>query len=97
MSMYGEVGSDVHALIKELAINRVEHRSEIHFNKSQHLAEGTEVARLHVFGGDSLLFYSRHFHFARVIISADRGWRLRVPDSSVRKVRCLYTRIVPRG
>ena len=24
--------------------------------------------------GDSLLFYSRHFHSARVIISADRGW-----------------------
>ena len=29
--------------------------------------------------------------------SADRGWRLRVPDSSVRKARCLYKRIVPRG
>ena len=28
--------------------------------------------------------------------SADRGWRLRVPDSSVRKARCLYRRIVPR-
>ena len=28
--------------------------------------------------------------------SADRGWRLRVPDSSVRKARCLYKRIVPR-
>ena len=42
----GEVGSDVHALIKELAIRQVEHRSETHSNKSQHLAEGTEVARL---------------------------------------------------
>ena len=42
----GEVGSDVHALIKELAIRRVEHRSETHSNESQHLAEGTEVARL---------------------------------------------------
>ena len=29
--------------------------------------------------------------------SADRGWRLRVPDSSVRKAQCLYKRIVPRG
>ena len=38
-----------------------------------------------VFGVDSLLFYSRHFHSACVTISADRGWRLRAPDSSVRK------------
>ena len=30
----------VHALIKELAIRRVEHRSETHSNESQHLAEG---------------------------------------------------------
>ena len=28
-STYGEAGSDVHALIKELAIRRVEHKSEI--------------------------------------------------------------------
>ena len=41
MLTYGEVKSNVHALIKELAIGRVEHRLE-----SQHLAEGTEVARL---------------------------------------------------
>ena len=46
MSTCGEVGSDVHDLIKELAIRRVEHRSETHSNESQHLAEGTEVARL---------------------------------------------------
>ena len=45
MSTCGEVGSDVHALIKELAIRRVEHNSETHANESQHLAEGTEVAR----------------------------------------------------
>ena len=45
MSTCGEVGSDVHALIKELAIRR-EHRSETHSNEPQHLAEGTEVARL---------------------------------------------------
>ena len=43
------------------------------------------------------MFNSSHFHFARVTISEDRGWRLRAPDSSVRKARCLYTRIVPRG
>ena len=38
----------------------------------------------------------RHFHSARVTISAGRGWRLRAPDSSARKARCLYTRITPR-
>ena len=46
MSTCGDVGSDVHALIKELAISRVEHRSETHSNESQNLAEGTEGARL---------------------------------------------------
>ena len=46
MPTCGEVGSDVHALIKELVIRRVEHRSETHSNESQHLAEGTEIARL---------------------------------------------------
>ena len=30
----------------------------------------------HVFGGDSLLFYSRHSHSARVTIPVGRGWRL---------------------
>ena len=46
MSTCGDVGSDVHALIKELSIRRVQHRSEKNSNESQHLAEGTEVARL---------------------------------------------------
>ena len=46
MSTCGEVGSDVHALVKELAIRLVQHRSETYSNESQHLAEGTEVARL---------------------------------------------------
>ena len=41
MSTWGEAGSDVHALTKELAIRRVKHRSEINSNESQHLAEGT--------------------------------------------------------
>ena len=70
LSTCGEVGSDVHALIKELAIRRVEHRSETHSNKSQHLAEGTEVARLR---RRFSFFYNIHFHSARVTISADRG------------------------
>ena len=46
MPTCGEVGSDVHARIKELAIRRVQHRSETHSNESQHLTEGTKVARL---------------------------------------------------
>ena len=56
MPACGDVGSDVHALnrsspsdvhaLKELAIRRVPHRSETYSNESQHLAEGTEVARL---------------------------------------------------
>ena len=46
LSTCGDVGSDVHALIKELAIRRVQYRSETYSNESQHLAEGTEVARL---------------------------------------------------
>ena len=46
MSTYGEAGSDVHTLIKKLAIRRIEHRPEIHSNDSQHLVEGREEARL---------------------------------------------------
>ena len=46
MSTCGDVGSDVHALIEELAIRRVQHKSETYSNESQHLVEGTEVARL---------------------------------------------------
>ena len=46
ISTCGNVGSDVHGLIKELAIRRAEHRSETYSDESQHLAEGTEVSRL---------------------------------------------------
>ena len=46
LSTCGKVGSDVYALIKELDIRRVKHRSETHSDYSQHLAEGTEVACL---------------------------------------------------
>ena len=37
----------------------------------------------------------KHFHSARVIISADRGCRFRAFDSSVRKARWLNTWIAP--
>ena len=95
MSTCGEVGSDVHAFIKKLAIRRVEHRSETHSNESQHLAERTEVARLRrqlsFVLQQALSFRTRH-HLCR-----QGEWRLRAPDSSVRKARCLYKRIVLRG
>ena len=46
MSTYCEADSDVHALLLDLGIRRVQHKPEMHSNESQHLAEGTEVARL---------------------------------------------------
>ena len=47
MSTCGDVDSDVHVLIEELAIRRIQHsRSETYSNESQHLAGGTEVARV---------------------------------------------------
>ena len=94
MSTCGDIDSDVHALIKELAIRRVQHRSETYSNEFQHLAEGTEVARLR---RRFSFIYSRHSHSARVTISADRGWPLRAPDSPMRKASRLYKRIVPGG
>ena len=90
----GEVGSDVHALIKELAISGYSTRRR-HTPMSPNIWRKGQ--KYHVFGGDSLLFYSRHYHSARVTISADRGWRLRAPDSPIRKAGRLYKRIVPGG
>ena len=46
ISTCSEISSDVHAFIKELAIRWIQHRSETHSKMSEHLAEGTEVARL---------------------------------------------------
>ena len=77
MSTCGEVGSDVHALIKELANRQVEHRSETHSNESQHLVEGTGVARLR---WRFSFVYSSHFHSARVISSARQGVALTSPQ-----------------
>ena len=86
MSTCGKVGSDVHALIKEVAIRRVEHRSEIHSNEYQHLAEGTEVARLrrrfsHVLQ-QALSFRTRH-HLGRqgVALASTRHLRSQGPVS----------------
>ena len=60
MSTSGDVGSDVHAIIKELAIRRVQHRSETYSNGSQHLVEWTEsstysAAILFCFTADTLI------------------------------------------
>ena len=94
-SACGEVGSGGRTFIKELAIRRVEHtRLGIYSNESEHLAERTEVAclrrRLSFALQQALSFRKRH-------ISADKEWCMPAPDSSVHKVRYLYTRIVPRG
>ena len=86
MSTCGEVGSDVHALIKELVIRRVEHRSEIHSNESQHLAEGTEVARLRwrfSFVLLQALLFRTHHHLCRqgVALAGTRQLRSQGPVS----------------
>ena len=86
MSTCGEVGSDVHALINELAIRRVEHRSETHSNKSQHLVEGTEVVHLRrrfsFVLQQALLFHTRH-HLCRqgVALASTRQLRSQGPVS----------------
>ena len=86
MSTYGEVGSDVHGPIKKLAIRRVQHRSETHSNESQHLAEGTEVARLRrrfsFVLQQALSFRTRH-HLCRqgVALASTRQLRSQGPVS----------------
>ena len=86
MSTCCEVGSDVHALIKELAMRRVEHRSETHSNESQHLVEGTEVARLRrrfsFVLQQALSFRTRHHLYRqRVALQSTRQLRSQGPAS----------------
>ena len=86
MSTCGEVDLDVHALIKELAIRRVKHRSETHSNESQHLAEGTEVARLRrrfSFVVEQALSFRMRHHLCRqgVALASTRHLRLQGPVS----------------
>ena len=93
MSTCGDVGSDVHVLIKELAIRRVQHTSETYSNESQHLAEGTEVARLRrrfsFVLQQALSFRTRH-HLCRqgVALASTRQPHAQGPAS-------VYKRIVP--
>ena len=77
----------MHVLIKELALRPVEHRSETHSNESQHLAEGTEVARLRrrfsFVLQQALSFRTRH-HLCRqgVALSSTRPLRSQGPVSA---------------
>ena len=86
MSTCGEVGSDVHVLIKELAIRRIQHRSQTYSNESQHVAEGTEVARLRrrfsFVLQQALTFRTRH-HLCRqgVALASTRQFRSQGPVS----------------
>ena len=76
----------MHALIKGLAIRRVQHRSETYSNESQHLAEGTEVARLRrrfsFVLQQALSFRTRH-HLCRqgVALASTRRPHLQGPAS----------------
>ena len=49
-----------------------------------------EERKQQVFGDDPLLFNSRNFHSARVVIFADSEWHLQVPNISVRKSMPAY-------
>ena len=86
MSSCGEVGSDVHALIKVLAIRWVEHGSVTHSNESKHLAEETEAARLQrgfsFVLQQTLSFRTRH-HLCRqeVALASTRQLRSQGPVS----------------
>ena len=74
MSTCGEVGSDVYALTKELAIRQVEHRSEIHSSGSQHLVEGTEVARFSFVLQQALSFCTCHHLCRQGMVLVDNRW-----------------------
>ena len=86
MSTCGEVGSGVHALIKKLAIRRVEHRLGTRSNESQHLVEGTEIVHLRrrfsFVLQQALLFRPRH-HLCRqrVVLASTRQPRSQGPVS----------------
>ena len=76
----------MHALIKELAIRRVEHRSKTHSNESQHLVEGTEVTRLRrrysFVLQQAILFRTRHHLFRQgVAFASTRQLRSQGPVS----------------
>ena len=102
VSTCGWTGSDVYAFIKELAIRRIEHRSEIHSNKSQHLSGGWNGSNASS-AAILFLFYNRYLHSAR---TRHRLCRERVALAGTRQLPslglvsmawCKCTHIIPRG
>ena len=91
MSTCGEAGSDMNTIIEELAIRRIEHRSEIHSNEFQHLVEGTEVARLQrrfsFVLQQALSFRARH-HLCREGVEIARTRQLRSQGPVSVHARC---------
>ena len=84
MLMCDAVGSEVQALIKELAIRRVENRSATHSDQSQHLVEGTEALRLwqrFSFALQRALSFRTCHHLCRqrVALASTRQIRLQSP------------------
>ena len=81
----------MHTLIKELAIRRVEHRSALHSNEFQHLAEGTEVTRLRrrfsFVSQKALLFRTRH-HLCRQAVALAGIRQLPWPGPTSVYARC---------
>ena len=70
----------MHALIKELVIKGVKHRSEVHFSQSQHLLERTEVARLRrrfTFVLQQAFFSRTRHHLCRQQVALESTQQLR--------------------
>ena len=90
-SMYGEAGSDVYALVLEFATRRVEHRSEVHSNESQDLAEELEGARFRrrfcFVLQQSLLFRTRH-HLCRHGVTSAGPRQLRSQNPVIVQTKC---------
>ena len=70
MSTCGKAGPDVRALIKELVIRHIEHRSEMHSERGPRIWRKEWKER--VSGGRFPLFYSTHCHSVRETISSER-------------------------
>ena len=91
MSTSGEVGPDVHALIKELAIRRAKNSSEVHSEEPRRLAEGTEIAHLRLRFSfvlqQALSFRTRH-HICSHGVALTYSHRVRSQDTTSRMKIC---------
>ena len=92
MSTCGKVGSDVHVLIKELAIRQVEYSSETHSVPTSSGRGGSSTSSAEI-----LFCFTVGYFIPHASPPLQTRGRLRAPDSSIRKARCLYKRNVPRG